>query len=167
MTQSSPVTPGWPVFALDEREAVDAVLASGNVNYWTGENGREFEREYADALGVGHAIALMNGTVALELALRMWGVGPGDEVVVTPRSFIASISCVVQQGARPVFADVDRDSGNLTAATIERVLTRPHEGHRAGASWRLALRDGRDHGLGQFPGDQGDRGLCPGPRCCL
>lgn len=123
MTQSPPVAPGWPVFAADEREAVDTVLASGKVNYWTGENGREFEREYASALGVSHAIALMNGTVALELALRMWGVGPGDEVVVTPRSFIASISCVVQQGARPVFADVDKDSGNLTAATIERVLT--------------------------------------------
>lgn len=123
MTESSPVVPGWPVFAPDEREAVDEVLASGKVNYWTGGHGRAFEQEYARALGVGHAVALMNGTVALELALRMWGIGPGDEVIVTPRSFIASISCVVQQGARPVFADVDRDSGNLTAATIKQVLT--------------------------------------------
>jgi dTDP-4-amino-4,6-dideoxygalactose transaminase len=115
--------PGWPSFTSEEQAAVAAVLASGKVNYWTGEHARAFEREYAAALGVKHAIALMNGTVALELPLRMWGIGPGDEVVVTPRSFIASTSCVVLQGARPVFADVDRDSGNLTAATIERVLT--------------------------------------------
>jgi dTDP-4-amino-4,6-dideoxygalactose transaminase len=115
--------PGWPSFAADERQAVDTILASGKVNYWTGDQGREFEREYARALGSKRAIALMNGTVALELPLRVWGIGPGDEVVVTPRSFIASTSCVVLQGAKPVFADVDRDSGNLTAASIERVLS--------------------------------------------
>jgi len=113
----------WPTYAADEREAVDAVLASGRVNYWTGEHGRQLEREYAEALGVRYAVALMNGTVALELALRICGIGPGDEVIVTPRSFIASTSCVVLQGAMPVFADVDRASGNLTAATIEAVLT--------------------------------------------
>jgi dTDP-4-amino-4,6-dideoxygalactose transaminase len=115
--------PAWPSFTAEEQAAVAAVLASGRVNYWTGEEAREFEREYAGALGVRHAIALMNGTVALELPLRMWGIGPGDEVIVTPRTFIASISCVVLQGARPVFADIDRDSGNLTARTIEAVLT--------------------------------------------
>jgi len=113
----------WPHFAADERAAVDTVLASGNVNYWTGREGREFECEYAAFLGVRHAIALANGTLALELALRCWGIGPGDEVVVTPRSFMASVSCVVLQGATPVFADVDRDSGNLTAASIEAVLS--------------------------------------------
>jgi dTDP-4-amino-4,6-dideoxygalactose transaminase len=115
--------PSWPAFDPEERRVVDSVLASGRVNYWTGEQGREFEREYARVLGSKHSIALMNGSVALELALRVWRVGPGDEVVVTPRSFIASTSCVVLQGATPVFADVDRDSGNLTAASIERVLS--------------------------------------------
>lgn len=115
--------PGWPVFAEDERAAADAVLASGRVNYWTGDEGKLFEREYGEYLCVPHAIALANGTLALELALRCWGIGPGDEVVVTPRSFMASVSCVVLQGATPVFADVDRDSGNLTAESIERVLT--------------------------------------------
>ncbi len=119
---SEPMPP-WPSFAADERAAVEAVLQSGRVNYWTGEEGRKFEKEYAAALGVGHAIVLANGTVALELALRMWGIGAGDDVIVSPRSFIASASCAVLQGARPVFADVDRDSGNITAATIERVLT--------------------------------------------
>jgi dTDP-4-amino-4,6-dideoxygalactose transaminase len=119
---TQPLAP-WPLFAPDERAAVDAVLASGKVNYWTGTEARQFEEEYANAIGVEHAIAVANGTVALEVPLRIWGIGPGDEVVVTPRTFIASTSCVVLSGARPVFADVDRDSGNITPETIERVLT--------------------------------------------
>ena len=114
---------GWPHYAADERAAVDRVLASGKVNYWTGTEGREFEREYAAHLGVKRAIGLMNGSVALDLALRMWGIGPGDDVVVSPRTFIASASCAILLGARPVFADVDRDSGNLTVETIQRALT--------------------------------------------
>jgi dTDP-4-amino-4,6-dideoxygalactose transaminase len=113
----------WPEFSADERAAVDVVLASGKVNYWTGEQGRSFEREYAASLGLRYGIALMNGTVALELPLKIWGFGAGDEVVVTPRSFIASTSCAVLQGCKPVFADVDRDSGNMTAGSIEAVLS--------------------------------------------
>jgi hypothetical protein len=115
--------PGWPCYAADERAAVDAVLASGKVNYWTGNESRLFETEYAAYLGVDHAIALANGTLALELALRMWEIGPGDEVIVTPRSFMASTSCVVLVGARPVFVDVDRDSGNITAETVAPAIT--------------------------------------------
>ncbi|WP_371349071.1 DegT/DnrJ/EryC1/StrS family aminotransferase [Ancylobacter sp. IITR112] len=103
--------------------AVQRVLASNRVNYWTGEEGRAFEREFAAWAGSRHAIALANGTVALDLALHGLGIGPGDEVVVTPRTFIASVSCVVNAGATPVFAEVDRDSGNLTAETIAAVLT--------------------------------------------
>jgi dTDP-4-amino-4,6-dideoxygalactose transaminase len=113
----------WPFFGDDEVRAVEVVLRSGMVNYWTGGEGKAFEREYAAAIGVPYAIALANGTVALELALAMLGIGPGDEVVTTPRTFIASASCAVMRGAAPVFADVDRDSQNITAASIERVLT--------------------------------------------
>jgi len=113
----------WPSFDLDEIDAVDKVLRSGKVNYWTGEEGTAFEQEFAAFHGVKHAIALANGTVALELALRVLGIGPGDEVIVTPRSFIASASCIVLQGAHPVFADVDRDSQNITVESIRRVLS--------------------------------------------
>lgn len=113
----------WPSVTPEEMEAVRRVLASNRVNYWTGEEGRLFEREFADWAGTRHAVAVANGTVALDLALRGLGIGPGDEVVVTPRTFIASVSCVVNAGATPVFADVDRDSGNLTAETIAAVLT--------------------------------------------
>lgn len=113
----------WPVFASDEIEAVSRVLASGRVNYWTGEECRAFEGEFAAAFGCRHAIALANGTLALELALYALGIGPGDEVVVPSRTFIATASCVVARGARPVIADVDAESGNLTAETIPAVLT--------------------------------------------
>ncbi|GGO19018.1 DegT/DnrJ/EryC1/StrS family aminotransferase [Deinococcus humi] len=113
----------WPVFETDEIEAVSEVLRSGKVNYWTGTEGREFEKEYAAVLGVPYAIALHNGTQALELALYALGVGAGDEVITTPRTFIASASAAVMRGAVPVIAEVDRDSGNITAETIRAVLT--------------------------------------------
>jgi dTDP-4-amino-4,6-dideoxygalactose transaminase len=113
----------WPYFEADEIDAVSAVLASGNVNYWTGENGKKFEREFADHCKADHAIALANGTVALELALESAGIGPGDEVVVTPRTFIASASCAVRLGATPVFADVSPESQNLTPESVEAALT--------------------------------------------
>jgi dTDP-4-amino-4,6-dideoxygalactose transaminase len=114
----------WPAFTAEEADAVSEVLLSGRVNYWTGPQCREFESEFAEWANACYAIALMNGTVALDVALKALGVGPGDEVVVTPRSFIASVSCVVNAGATPVFAEVDADSGNVTAASIEAVLTR-------------------------------------------
>ena len=113
----------WPSFTAEEAAAVQQVLLSNKVNYWTGTECREFEKEFAAWCGTRHAIALSNGTLALDLALKALGIGPGDEVVVTPRTFIASVSCVVNAGATPVFADVEPDSGNISAATIARVLT--------------------------------------------
>jgi dTDP-4-amino-4,6-dideoxygalactose transaminase len=98
-------------------------MLSNKVNYWTGQECREFEREFAAWAGTDYAVALANGTVALDLALRALRIGPGDEVIVTPRTFLASVSSVVNAGAIPVFAEVDRDSQNITAETIQRVLT--------------------------------------------
>jgi dTDP-4-amino-4,6-dideoxygalactose transaminase len=115
--------PSWPYFEQDEIEAASAVLRSGKVNYWTGDEGQKFEAEFAAFTGSKYAIAVANGTVALELALYALGIGPGDEVITTSRTFIASASCVVMRGARPIFADVDRDSQNITAETIRAVLT--------------------------------------------
>ncbi|MCU0942092.1 MAG: DegT/DnrJ/EryC1/StrS aminotransferase family protein [Hydrogenophaga sp.] len=119
---NTPFAP-WPSFSEEEAQAVAAMLRSNRVNYWTGDACRTFEREFAAWCGTPHAIALANGTVALDVALKALGIGPGDEVVVTPRTFIASVSCVVNAGATPVFADVDPVSGNLTADTIAAVLT--------------------------------------------
>lgn len=120
--QDSPFSP-WPSFTEEEADAVRAVLLSNRVNYWTGEQCHEFEREFAAWSGCAHAIALANGTVALDVVLRALGIGPGDEVVVTPRSFFASAACIVNAGAAPVFAEVDRDSQNITAESIRAVLT--------------------------------------------
>lgn len=118
-TQFSP----WPSFSVEEADAVRDVILSNRVNYWTGQECREFEKEFAAWCGARHAIALSNGTLALDVALKALGIGPGDEVVVTPRTFIASISCPINAGAIPVFADVESDSGNISARTIADVLT--------------------------------------------
>lgn len=119
--RTAPFAP-WPYYAEDEIAAVEAVLRSGKVNYWTGDTVDGFEKAYAQALGVRHAIAVANGSVALELALHALGIGPGDEVIVTSRSFVASASCIALAGATPVFADVDADSQNVTAQTIEAAI---------------------------------------------
>ena len=113
----------WPHFDFDEIEAASAVLRSGKVNYWTGEEGRQFEVDFAKFCSTKHAVCLANGTLALELALQAMGVGGGDEVITTSRTFIASASCVVMRGARPVCVDVDRNSQNITTQTIQRAIT--------------------------------------------
>lgn len=120
--RTKPLAP-WPSFTADEVQAVTRILESGKVNYWTGDEGRQFEAEFAAFTGCKHAVALANGTVALELALYGLGIGPGDEVITTSRTFIASASCVVMRGSIPVMADVDRDSQNITAETIRAALT--------------------------------------------
>jgi len=115
--------PPWPVFEDEEIAAVVDVLRGGRVNYWTGQQVRRFEEEFAQAVGCRYAVAVANGTVALEAALEALGIGPGDDVVVTCRSFVASAACVLRVGARPVFADVDPDSQNITRESIEAALT--------------------------------------------
>ncbi|WP_374512636.1 DegT/DnrJ/EryC1/StrS family aminotransferase [Brevundimonas sp.] len=119
---NTPFSP-WPSFTQEEADAVADTLLSNRVNYWTGDRCREFERRFAEWTGSRHAVALANGTVALDVALKALGIGPGDEVVTTPRTFLASASCIVTAGATPVFADVDRDSQNISADTIRAVLT--------------------------------------------
>ena len=118
-TQFSP----WPSFTQEEADAVSQVLLSNKVNYWTGNECRAFEKEFANWCGTQYAIALGNGTLALDVALQAMGIGAGDEVIVTPRSFIASVSTVVNAGAMPVFADVEADTGNISARTIAPHIT--------------------------------------------
>ncbi|MCH9671266.1 MAG: DegT/DnrJ/EryC1/StrS aminotransferase family protein, partial [Gammaproteobacteria bacterium] len=115
--------PSWPTFAADEVDAAASVLGSGKINYWTGQEGREFEREFAEYVGTTHAIALANGTAALEVALEALHIGPGDDVIVPSCTFIATASAVVMRGARPVVADIDAQSLNITAETIATAMT--------------------------------------------
>ncbi|TPG42878.1 DegT/DnrJ/EryC1/StrS family aminotransferase [Sphingomonas koreensis] len=113
----------WPCFEADEIEAVAAVLASGRVNALVhGDETRAFERAFADFVGVEHAIAVANGTLALELALHALGIGRGDEVIVPARSFFATASCVAAVGATPVFADIDPGSQTIAPDSAARMI---------------------------------------------
>ena len=116
-------TNSWPVFTQEEADTVSKVLLSNKVNYWTGSEGKNFEIEFSKQCDVQHAIVLSNGTVAIDLALKALNIGAGDEVVVTPRSFIASVSSVINSGATPIFADVDLNSGNITSESICKVIS--------------------------------------------
>ncbi|NBX36587.1 MAG: DegT/DnrJ/EryC1/StrS aminotransferase family protein [Planctomycetes bacterium] len=121
--------PPWPIFEPDELAAVDAVLRSGRVNYWTGSACRDFEAEWSRVHGAGmpaapaalHSLSMANGSLTMDAALRALRIGPGDEVIVSPRSYVASAMCVVLAGATPVFADVDPESGCITPATADAV----------------------------------------------
>lgn len=120
--RSAPMPP-WPVFDQADVDVVGAVLRSGKVSYWTGSQGRLFEEEFAQLIGCRHAVAMSSGSVALEAALAALEIGPGDDVIVTARSFVASAGCCIMRGAVPVFADVDPTSGNITSETVRSVLT--------------------------------------------
>ena len=113
----------WPNYSEEEIFAVSEVLRSNKVNYWTGQEGRVFEKEFAAYTDNKYAIALANGTLALDLALHALSIGDGDEVIVTSRTFIASISSIVNAGATPIFADVELNSQNISAQTIKAVLS--------------------------------------------
>lgn len=113
----------WPSFTRKEADAVRDVLLSNKVNYWTGNECQKFEREFSEFSGSKYAVALGNGTLALDVALKALDIGGGDEVIVTSRTFIASISSIVNSGSTPVFADVDLASQNITPETIRSVIT--------------------------------------------
>lgn len=119
---NTPFSP-WPSFSHEEADAVRDVILSNKVNYWTGQETRTFEKEFAAWSETEYAVALANGTVALDVAFKALGIGSGDEVIVTSRTFLASVSSIVNTGAVPVFADVDLDSQNITVETIRAVLT--------------------------------------------
>ena len=119
---NGPFSP-WPSYTEEEAQAVQSVILSNKVNYWTGVECREFEKEFAEFSETKYAIALANGTVALDVALKALGIGIGDEVIVTSRTFLASVSSIVNAGASPVFADVDPDAQNISIDSIQAVLT--------------------------------------------
>lgn len=150
---NTPFSP-WPAFTQEEAAAVSEVLLSNRVNYWTGEQCQRFEAEFADWIGAKHAIAMANGTVALDAALAVFNLAQGDEVIVTPRTFLASASCIVNAGAKPVFADVDPISQNITAETIAAVISPKTKGiicvHLAGWPCDMAPIMALANSLGLF-----------------
>ncbi|WP_116472442.1 DegT/DnrJ/EryC1/StrS family aminotransferase [Zobellella maritima] len=119
---NTPFSP-WPSFTEDEANMVSQVLLSNKVNYWTGQECRQFEKEFSAWVGTDYAVALANGSLALDAALKALEIGSGDDVIVTPRTFLASVSSVVSAGANPIFADVDLNTQSITAESIKAVLT--------------------------------------------
>lgn len=113
----------WPFFFDDEIQAAVNVLKSGKINQWTGNEINAFEKEFSSYIGSNHAIALANGSLALDIALLAFNIGKGDEVIVTPRSFVASAGCVALRGATPVFVDVDSVSQNITLENISKAIS--------------------------------------------
>jgi dTDP-4-amino-4,6-dideoxygalactose transaminase len=113
----------WPSYTVEEADAVHEVVLSNKVNYWTGNECRDFEKEFAVWSNSEYAVALGNGTLALDVALKVLKIGNGHEVIVTSRTFIASISSIVNSGSTPIFADVDLDSQNITPKAIRSVIT--------------------------------------------
>jgi len=120
---NTPFSP-WPSFTQEEADTISKVLLSNKVNYWTGNEGKKFEKEFAAFVNVKYAVAVANGSVALELALRALDIGKNDEVIVTSRTFLASVSSIVMVGATPIFADVDINSQNITAESIHKVISK-------------------------------------------
>jgi len=119
---NGPFSP-WPSYTEDEINAVSKILSSNKVNYWTGIECREFEREFAKFVNTKYAIAVSNGTTALDLAFKALEIADGDEVIVTSRTFLATVSCIVNAGATPVFADVSLDTQNVTFESISKVIS--------------------------------------------
>ena len=113
----------WPSFTKEEAETVQKILLSNKVNYWTGTECREFENEFANWSGTKYAVAMANGTVALDAALNALGIGSGDEVIVTSRSYVASVTAIINANAKPIFADVDLDTQNISLKSISPVIT--------------------------------------------
>lgn len=113
----------WPHFYPEDIKKVSEILKSGKINYWTGFEGREFEKEFSSYVGVEHSVAVDNGTNALILAAHALGISKGDEVIMSPRTFVASAFSIMHLGAKPVFIDIDRNSQNMDPESIEAAIT--------------------------------------------
>jgi len=113
---------GWPKFDEKAIKAVEEVLRSGKVNYWTGPKGIQFEKKFAEWQGSKFAITVATGTAALHVALTALGIGPGDEVIVPSYTFIASSFSIVQAGAIPRFADVNLDDHCISVESAEKLV---------------------------------------------
>ena len=113
----------WPHVSKSETILINKVLKSNKLNYWTGNNCKLFEQEFSKYIGKKYGVSLCNASVALDISLKAFNFKKGDEIVVTPRSYISSASCVINNYLKPVFADIDPNSQNINGETIKKVIT--------------------------------------------
>ena len=109
-----------PFYSNKSIQKIGPMLRSGKVNYWSGNEGKKFEKEFSNYLGNKYSVGLSNGSVALEMALKALKLKKQDQIIVTPRSFIISASCTINLGLKPIFSDID-DNGNLNIEGIKKV----------------------------------------------
>ena len=113
----------YPYFDKASLKKVNQVLKSGRVNYWTGNECKNFEKEFSSYHRIKFSLSVSNGSVALEMALKALNLNKNDSVIVTPRSFVISASCVINLGLKPIFADVD-NNGNMNIDGIKKAYTK-------------------------------------------
>jgi|TARA_R110001599_G_scaffold289983_1_gene492969 dTDP-4-amino-4,6-dideoxygalactose transaminase len=113
----------WPFITEKMCNNVNEVLKSGKLNQWNNNAVKEFEKKFAAYIKCNYAVAVFNGTVALELCVKTLGLKEGDEVIITPRTFLASASCCAWYGIKPIFVDIDINSQNITLETIKEAIT--------------------------------------------
>ena len=114
----------WPFYDDEQLSNVTKILKSGKVNYWTGNQGRFFEKEFSKKFDAKYSLAMANGSLALSCAYLALDLKKGDEIITTPRTFIATSSSAVLLGLKPVFVDVDINSGVITSKNIEQAITK-------------------------------------------
>src|SRR5215212_8692187 len=121
MTAEAPIPLARPDLGRREEELVLEVLRSGRLSL--GPMLERFERDFAAWIGSDDAVAVSSGTAALHLGVRALGWGPGDEVITSPFSFVSSANCLLYEGARPVFCDVDPVTLNVDPAATRAAMT--------------------------------------------
>ena len=159
---NEPIPLARPELGEREEELALEVLRSGRLSL--GPMGERFERAFAEWLGVEDAVAVSSGTAALHLGVRALGWGEGDEVLTSPFSFVASANCLLYEGARPVFCDVDPVTLDLDPAAARGGARRAHRGHPAGPHLRLPGGDGRARGARRRQRPRHPRGRLRGAR---
>ena len=114
----------WPKVSNQEKKIVQKILDSNNLNYWTGNECKHFEKEFSNFMGLKYSLCVSNGSVGLDIAIKALELPIGSEVIVTPRSYIASVTCVLNNNLKPVFADVDFNSQNISINTIKKIFSK-------------------------------------------
>ena len=114
----------WPIVSSREINVINKVLKSNKLNYWSGHRCQEFESKFAKYFQIKHAISLANGSVALDIAIKCLGLKKNSEVIVTPRSYISSVTSVLNNNLKPVFVDIDLNSQNIESEHIEKKITK-------------------------------------------
>ena len=114
----------WPIYDQTLTRGISKIISSGKVNYLFGKYGREFEEKFSNFHKIKYSVAVSNGTVGLELALASFNFKKDDEVLVTPRSYYSSASCIIRNNLKPIFVDIDPSTQNICIKDIKRKFTR-------------------------------------------